>query len=529
MKNSDLARFYPIGEIRQMIKDGTVSDLDLIDMSSYNANLFAYVHLKLPSDFGGRLSPMQERILDSFYNPENHYKELLLVCGRKSGKSMMSSILLLFEVYKMLTLIDDPHVYFGGPSTKQIFFQLLASNREQAQSIGFDYIRSFASTSHYLNSMITNQTNESLSFEKGLCVQVYNSSARSVRGESTAMVIFDEIAHWIFEKSNLSAESIYEAVMPNLQILKHMGEQAQSKSVLISSPAGRNGIFYDLFRRGRHEYVEYEHTIEAGEQPWRACWQVPTWKMNNRQQFKCVSCPDADTAKCITCISADLRQHWKRSPEKFMQEYGAEFIDTQDAALPKESIMACVSDRIFTNVYVQEKDIPRIISLDPALTGDQYALAMMHLEQNDDIIVDLIKVWQGTRDCPIQLNQVEEYLEKLYNNFYITNIILDQYQSASTVQSLQNKGIPATLIPTTTKSNMDAYDRLIKRINARTIHYPNHPTLINELAFLQRKVSGKAVKYEAAINSTDDISDAIAKGVMVLERDSNRHFTMERL
>ncbi len=85
------------------------------------------------------------------------------------------------------------------------------------------------------------------------------------------------------------------------------------------------------------------------------------------------------------------------------------------------------------------------------------------------------------------------------------------------------------LIPTTTKSNMDAYDRLIKRVNERTIHYPNHPTLINEFAFLQRKVTGKTVKYEGAINSTDDIADAIAKGVMVLERDGVRTFTVERL
>jgi hypothetical protein len=69
---------------------------------------------------------MQERILDSFYNPENHYKELLLVCGRKSGKSMLSSILLLFEVYKMLTLINDPHDYFGVPSRKQIFFPVVS-------------------------------------------------------------------------------------------------------------------------------------------------------------------------------------------------------------------------------------------------------------------------------------------------------------------------------------------------------------------------------------------------------------------
>jgi len=133
-----LKGYFSIDKIREMVTDGILSENDIIDLSSYNANLFCYTVLKMPFP---QFSPMQERILDTFYNPENRYKELELICGRKSGKSLISSAILLFEVYKMLTLIDDPHEYYGIPSRKNIMFQLLASNREQAQSINFDYIR----------------------------------------------------------------------------------------------------------------------------------------------------------------------------------------------------------------------------------------------------------------------------------------------------------------------------------------------------------------------------------------------------
>ncbi len=170
--------------------------------------------------------------------------------------------------------------------------------------------------------------------------------------------------------------------MPNLQILKHMGEQAKSKSVLISSLRAENGIFYDLFRRGRHEYVEVNTRWKGGAAV--ACVLAGSELENEwTPTLDCIGCPTPDSDKCVTCLSSDLRQHWKRNAEMFMQEYGALFVDTQEAALSRDAIMACVSDKIFTNMYVQEKQIPRILSLDPALTGDQYAMVMMHIDDAD--------------------------------------------------------------------------------------------------------------------------------------------------
>ena len=520
--------YLPINEIFNLVREGKLDSDDLIELSPFNPCLFAYTSLKLPFK---RFSPMQERILDTFYNPIKRYKELELVCGRKSGKSLMSSIILLYEAYKMLVLIDDPHEYYGLPSKKKIYFQLVASNREQAQDINFDYIRSFASTSPYLSKMIVNQTNDELEFEKKLAVKVYNCSARSIRGESSAVILFDEIAHWIDNRGNLSGNEVYYAAMPNLKVLKHESKPADSRSVLLTSPGGRQGIAWDLFRTGNAEHV-VEKTLEHGEEPWRCVFQCPTWLMNPKNAFNCLSCKTPDSEACHECSSNELRIDWKKNKDKFAQEYAAEFCDTVNPALNKENVMGCISKQIMTNLELPEKEIPRVISLDPALTGNAYALVMAHMDANDVIQVDLIKSWQAIdRDHPIQLKFVEEYIEKLYNNFYITHIILDQYQSASTVQSLQNKGIPAFIENTTSKSNMDAYERLIKRINAdpHGIRYPEHKTLLNELCFLQRKVSGKTVRYEASINSTDDISDALAKAVMIIEREGSRRFVMERL
>ncbi len=511
-----------------MISEGTVSDNDIVDMAGYNCNLFSYTMLHLPFD---QFSPQQEAILDSFYDPAKHYKELLEICGRKSAKSLRSAAILLFEAYKLMVHFDDPHDYYGIPRKKGIFCQLLAANRDQAKDTNFDYIRSFASTSPYFCDKIKNSTNDELILDKNIHVKVYNSSARSARGESSMIVIMDEIAHWIVDRSNLSAEEIYPAVMPNLKVMKHQGKPADSRSVLLTSPAAKQGLVWELFRTGNQEHV-LQPTLEAGENPWRLVWQSETWNMNPKYKFECRTCPhgtDVKHAGCLTCDSMEMKIEWIKSPDRFMQEYGALFVDTCDPALSRLNIDACISDKIHLSLVTEDKQTPRVIALDPGLSGDAYALVMCHMEENV-IIVDYVKTWNAIdKDHPIQLRLIQEHVEKLCNLYNVFGIVVDQFQSASTVQALQEKGLPAVCIPATSKSNQTSYERMINRINTQSIRYPPHRTLLNELYFLQRKQIGKTVRYEASIDSTDDITDAMARAVEYIEVNMSRRIMVDKL
>jgi hypothetical protein len=429
-------------------------------------------------------------------------------------------------------------------------YQLLAANREPATQIGFDYLKSLVSTSVYLNDKVKNTTNESIEFAKNLVIQVYNSSARGVRGQSSAVVIFDEIAFWIDNRGNLSGDEIYYAVMPNLKVLKHEGKPADSKSILISSPAGRSGIFYENFRTGNHE-ITIEKTQEAGSEPWRCVFQMPTWSLNPKNAFNCKSCATHVTLsdenitpeqkkvcmlQCQTCSSNDLRIDYLKNPERFDQEFGAQFVDTISPALSRDKIDACVKDFMTLDPLGKDKDIPRVLSADPSLTGDAYAIVMGHLTESDEVEIDLMKEFMAyDHDHPIDLNLVCDYIESLNKNYYITHNVFDQFQSASTVQKLQDKGISAYLLTDTQKLNTDAYDRLIARINTQPSklriprHSPFTKKFLNELYFLQRKVTGKTVRFEASINSSDNLTDAAARMTYVLEREGNRRFTVERL
>lgn len=502
----------PISQIRQMVREGRLDVEDLIELSPYNPCLFAYTMLKLPFN---RFSKAQEYILDTFYNPERKYRELLLCCGRKSGKTMLSAVMLLYEVYKMLVLVENPQEHYGVMPNERIYFMLVGTNKEQVQNVSFDYVKSLAKTSPYLSRFIKNETSDELVFDKNLVVHVQTCSSRAGRGYSTMMIIFDEIAHFIDNRGNLSGTEVYYALTPNLKPLA-----PDSRSVLISSPAGKQGIFWELFRSGDPLHVVQE-TPEHGEEPWRAVFQYPTWHMNPKLEFNCIGCPKAGTQECtMLCPSYELSLEWRGNPDKFEMEYGAMFCDVVDAALSPDKVRTCAVGRQI-DMTMKDKHTPRVISLDPALSHDKYALVMGHFE-GDMIIVDLVKYWKGDRDHPIRISVVEDFIERLAKQFNITHIVIDQYQSASTAQRLQEKGIPVTLINATSNFNKMAYEYFINRINMERIIMPQHRELINELTFLQRKQVGKSVRYEAAVGYNDDIADALARLVYILETEGKK-------
>jgi hypothetical protein len=511
----------PISQILQMTREGRLDTDDLIELSPYNCNLFAYLNLKLPFK---RFSPNQEWILDSFYDPESKYKELVLICGRKGGKTTIASVLILFEIYKILTLIDDPQEHYGLMPKERIYFTVVGPNKEQAQNVSFDYIKTLAKTSPYLRNYIRNETNEEMVFDKNLVVRVQTSSSRGGRGLTSMIELFDEIAHFIDNRGNLSGTEIYYALMPNLKPCA-----PDSRSVLITSPAGKQGVAWEQFRSGNAQHVIQE-TPEHDEEPWRAVFQFPTWELNPKLQFNCLTCPHAQTeaqsphhgAKtCVpNCPSYELYLDFRSNPEKFSMEYGAEFCDTVDAAISAERVLACAIGKPI-DMVAEDKVTHRIISLDPALSGNSYALVMGHQHEGMDII-DFVKYWRGDKDHPIKINIVEEFIEKLYKQFNITHIVVDQYQSASTVQRLQERGIPIFMVHVNQKYNQIAYEYFINRINMQTIIYPYHRELINELTFLQRKQLGKSVRYEASVGSQDDISDAISRLVFTLDTEGNK-------
>ena len=108
--------------------------------------------------------------------PERPFYEALLLCGRRSGKSLTLAMLAVF-----LALFRDwtPHLSPGERGTVLV----LAADRKQAQSI-MRYARAFCEEVPLLAAKIERVTSEELDFKGRVSIEVGTASYRTVRGRT---------------------------------------------------------------------------------------------------------------------------------------------------------------------------------------------------------------------------------------------------------------------------------------------------------------------------------------------------------
>ena len=76
------------------------------------------------------------------------------------------------------------------------------------------------------------------------------------------------------------------------------------------------------------------------------------------------------------------------------------------------------------------------VGLDLGLTRDRTARAVLHLEGND-VVLDDLRVWQGTPDRPVDIAEVEADLESVDVRFGRPEFYLDPWQLQSSIQRLR--------------------------------------------------------------------------------------------
>lgn len=91
----------------------------------------------------------------------------------------------------------------------------------------------------------------------------------------------------------------------------------------------------------------------------------------------------------------------------------------------------CTGQRIEANKYAQH-----VLSIDYASTTDRTALCVMHMDKQQ-IILDKLDVWQGSREHHVSIERVEEWIAEQLRNFAVSHIVLDAFQLESVAQKYE--------------------------------------------------------------------------------------------
>jgi len=425
-------------------------------------------------------------VLREFFDPKNKYYELLMIIGRKGGKSVRAAKIALFFVYKMIA-DDEFKKLFRLVPDQPVYILVVSVTKDQAENIIMEYVKSFAKRSWYLRHFISSRRpkKDTMIFDGNIVVKAQGSSSRAMRGYPCLVVIFDEIGHFVDTKGNASSTAVYNAMVPNIAIFGDQG-----RIIGLTTPGAKSGITFELYTQK-----------QQGGLPGTLVIKKPTWEMN-------------------PLISKEfLAREKEKNPYTYDCEYGAEFYETIDAFLDPRKIDMCVTGQMNELTWLAGP-WDYFITLDPGLKHDTYSFALAHMEGKKPVI-DFVTKFESQKGEPVQISDVENFVYKVCEIYPVVKIGIDQHQSASTVQNLQKEGLPIEETFFSAQYIMAIYERLRRFIHGKTkAVLPPYAILIKELKMLQIRYSGHRFAVGAPRGYTDDAADCVANILYMMTKDT---------
>lgn len=424
----------------------------------------------------------QEEILEDFWSQD--YSIAIWALGRRSGKTLMAAVT---ATYAACMLADYYKLFLR--SGEKFYIISVANTIDQAK-IALQGVKDLINSSPILKSLIVRETSDTLELSNGAVFRAMPASSRGGRGLPVPLLIFDELAHSIdSEGGNASGGSLYQALSPSVAQFGKLG-----KILMLSSPWIQSGIFWDLFKQAKSGNFRHMQAV-----------QCPTWEVN-------------------PTISQDfLEQEKARDPELFAVEYGANFSQSLSALVGSDLIEAAVNyERSVLPPQAKYKG-RYYLSLDPAKGNrDDYTACICHYEE-ERLIVDKWHEFKPSigegKKKQVNIAEVENWILEQHQLYGFSEVVLDQYNSAATIQRLSNR-LNITEISWTAPSKTEAYSKIRELFNGGNIELYAHQKANQQLKNLTVifRSSGQWSVSGGDGNGVDDYCSALAGCVLKAQR-----------
>ena len=482
--------------------------------------------------------------------PDHPRNELIMAIGRRGGKTTLSGIFASYEIYRLLNL-HNPQKYYGFPEGNRIQITSIATDKEQAGLL-FNEVTTHLSHCHYFDPFVANNTQSHVQFFTPADIEKHGSTSRhqngkfvsfngkaslrvtfksciakGLRGHSNAVVILDEVAHFM-SQGQASAKEIYDAVTPSTATFSPKDPSdkqvpigpVESRIILISSPLNRSGLFYNQFHLAMSRGPGSENLLAI---------QAPTWEINP------------------TVPASYYRQKYHQDPAVFMTEHGAEFSDRVRGWIEREDdLLACIDPK-HKPVPAGVPRQPHEMGIDVGLSQDGTAIAITTSIAGKVVLV-YHEYWQAGVDwresnphlkhhttdyCKVLGDQVRldfeeiaKWIEALTKKFFIVEGIFDRWTGVPLEQALHKRGLTqfrTEYFPKDLSSKIYQNAKMLMFDESLVLYdYPipeegdKHSDFINEILQLQaEQVSKNLVVVQApqTVGFHDDRADAYVRAV----------------
>lgn len=472
--------------------------------------------------------------------------ELVLVLGRRSGKSTLAALISAYELYKLLRR-GCPQEHYGISTVNEIRVLCIANDKEQA-SIVYGEMSGYINQVDYFKSSITHDTQTYMKFQtdydkkkygegmgkRASIISTFKSSiAKGLRGRGTICVILDELAFFV-DDGKSSAQRVYKAITPGIGQFspkdpnnKHVPlGPPEGRIIAISSPDAREGFFYNLYQQSLTKDKASSNMLMI---------QAPTWEINP------------------TLSSEYYSVEYAKDPKSFDTEHGGSFSDRVRGWIENQADLTdCIGDGLKPILRGLPRE-PYFAGVDFGIVKDGTSIVLSHI-RNGKIEVAYHETWYAGKswkevnphlDSPlipyamelqnskrIDIDEIINWFVALSRRFFILKGVFDQWAGPIFEQKLHKSGLSqiemknfsvndSSQIYQMAKMLMYArqlsiYDFPLPDSTLLDVKGKLHSPMIQELLELQSRSGGKNITIVEAPNIAgkhDDVSDALVRSL----------------
>ncbi len=400
--------------------------------------------------------------------PERPVDELWGIVGRRGGKSRAFSVLGAY----LAGLVDYSAVQAPG---ERIKLPIMASTTVQAAKI-FSYMLGVFEHSAEMQDMVdSDPTADTIRLLSGVDIEVRPANYKTIRGETLAGCLADEVAFWHLENSANPDTLILDAVRPGLAT-------TGGPLCVLSSPYARKG---ELYRTHQRDFGP------KGD-PAVLVLRAPSQTMN----------PSLDPAV--------VKRAYTRDPAAASAEYGAEFRRDVEAFITLEAVQACMDVGIRERAPVQGTRY--VAFVDPAGGGaDSMTLGIAH-RQGELTILDVIREETvGTSPALV----VERFAETL-KAYGVRRVTGDKYAGEWPREQFAKHGVTYEI---SDKSKTEIYAAFLPILNSQSARLIEAPKLETQIVSLERRTTRGTgrdiIDHPQVKGAHDDVANAAAGAVVL--------------
>jgi len=391
--------------------------------------------------------------------PANGFDSVLLLTGRRSGKSRIAAVAGAFEA------VLAGHEKKLARGEKGVI-AIIAPTRRQAKIVK-GYIRALFEPP-LLEREVVSETGEGFELLNSNMIEILAGDFRTVRGYTLIAAIVDEAAFFgVEEESRIRSDTeLIRAVKPALATVG-------GKLIAITTPYAKKGWCYSTYKK--HYANDNGKTL---------VWNCPSRTMNPTLPQSVV---DEALAEDLAAAKAEYLGEFRDDVAEFLTRSMIEslVVPGRKELLPKYGVR-----------YVAFVDMS-------GGRNDDAALAIAH-NNDTKAVIDFLKSYRPPYNPHVVIKQMAEELKR----YGIRQVTGDQYAAEFTAQAFESQGIRYRKSPLP-KSGL--YLELLPRMCSGEIELPDDDKLVSQLAGLERRTrSGGKDIIDHAQGAKDDAANAVA-------------------